>query len=201
MLYLFTGINQLPDDFIDTCSSFLPKWRFDQMMSFRYSADRKLSASAYLLLVYGLKNEGVFHALPEFCYSPEGKPFLTNYPSVYFNLSHCHDAVICCISDSEVGVDIETVGQYDDELSKAICNDEEYQWVTASSDMVQRAKRFTSLWTQKESIVKWRGTGIDCDPREIRTGTLPDIQNLDFQIVSVYYPVENFYISVCKRKQ
>lgn len=199
MLYLFTGINQLPDDFIDTCSSFLPEWRLDRMMSYRYSADRKLSASVYLILVYALKNEGLFHSLPEFGYNPGGKPFLTNYKGIYFNLSHCQDAVVCCISDSEVGIDIETVGEYDDELAAAICNNEEYQWVTASSDTVQRAKRFTSLWTQKECIVKCSGTGIDRDPKEILTGYSADNQKEGLQIFSVYYPAENIYISVCNK--
>ncbi|HBL77656.1 MAG TPA: hypothetical protein DD458_20690 [Prolixibacteraceae bacterium] len=201
MLYIFTGVNRLPDDFIDTCKCFLPKWRLDQMMSYRYPSDRKLSAVAYLLLVYALKNEGLFKDLPEFGYHSNGKPFLVNYPDSYFNISHCRDAVVCFLSDREVGVDIETVGEYDDELATAICNDEEYQWVTASSDLTQRARRFTMLWTQKESIVKWLGTGIDCDPREIKTGNLPYTQNLDFQLITDYHPVENFYISVCKRNQ
>jgi 4'-phosphopantetheinyl transferase len=198
MLYLFTGVNQLPGDFINTCSNFLPEWRLNKMMSFRYPADRKLSSSAYLVLVYALKNEGLFHALPEFGYNPDGKPFLTNYPGVYFNLSHCHDAVACFLSDSEVGVDIETVCEYDDELATAICNEEEYRLVTASSDLVLRAMIFTELWTRKESVVKWRGTGIDGDPKEILTGNSTDDQAGDFQLFSVYYPEENLYISICK---
>lgn len=201
MLYVFTGINRLPDDFIDTCKCFLPKWRLNKMMSYRHLFDRKLSAVAYLVLVYALKNEGYLKALPEFDYHTNGKPFLANYPDIYFNISHSRKAVACILSDSEVGVDIEIVGEYDDELATAICNDEEYQWVTASSDLTQRARKFTELWTQKESIVKWRGTGIDCDPREINTGNFSYNQNIDFQLITDYYPVENFYLSVCKRNQ
>lgn len=201
MLYLFKEIGQLPDDFINTCSSFLPQWRLEKMMSYHFRVDRKLSALGYLLLVYGLKNEGLFHSLPEFGYNDGGKPYLTNYKGVFFNISHCRESVICCISDREVGVDIETVGEYDDELAEAICNKEEFQWVTASMDKDERARRFTALWTQKESIVKWRGTGIECDPREIETGNLSYKQNIDFQLITTYHPVENLYITVCKKSQ
>jgi 4'-phosphopantetheinyl transferase len=199
MLYLFTGTRYLSDDFIDTCKWFLPEWRLNLMMSFRYPFDRKLSAVAYLVLVYALKSEGLFNALPEFGYNANGKPFLTNYQNVYFNISHCRDAVACYLSDMEVGIDVETVGEYDDELAKAICNDEEYRWIMSSNDLTQRAKKFTLLWTQKESILKWRGTGIDCDPVEIKTGIRPYIQNPDFHLISDYYNLENFCISICKQ--
>ncbi len=201
MLYLFTNTRYLSDDFIDTCKWFLPEWRLKQMMSYRYSNDKKLSALGYLVLVYALKNEGLFYALPEFRYNANGKPFLTNYQNVYFNISHCSDAVVCILSDMEVGVDVEAVGEYDDELAKAICNNEEYQWVTDSLDLTQRAKKFTLFWTQKESIIKWRGTGIDCDPREIKTGIRPYIHNLDYRLISNYYQVENICVSVCKQNQ
>ena len=199
MLYLFTGVSQLPDDFIDTCKWFLPKWRLDRMMSYRYSSDRKLSASAYLILVYALKNEGLFHALPEFGYGPNGKPFLINNPGLHFNFSHCSNAVVCFLSDTEVGVDVERVCEYDDELAQAICNDDEYRMIVSTSGLEERALRFTELWTRKESVVKWRGTGIDRDPKEILMGHSAENQKEGLQIFSVYYPAENIYISVCNK--
>ena len=38
-----------------------------------------------------------------------GKPYLSNYPFVHFNLSHCDKGVACMISDSAVGIDITSV--------------------------------------------------------------------------------------------
>ena len=39
--------------------------------------------------------------------------------------------------------------------------------VTGSPDPEIRAKKFTELWTRKESVVKWLGTGLNCDLKEI----------------------------------
>jgi len=198
MLYVFKGIDQLPDDFIGTCSCFLPKWRLDQMMVYRLPSDRKLCALAYLILVYALKKEGVFYALPEFGYRTEGKPFLSNYQDIYFNLSHCRNVVVCILSDREVGVDVETVFPYDDALAKAVCSDPEYLRVSWSSDPNIQAKNFTELWTRKESVVKWRGTGLNCDPREILQDNSPDIPGQGYQISSHYIKTGDFYISICR---
>jgi 4'-phosphopantetheinyl transferase len=199
MLYIFTGVNRLPDDFVDSSKDLLPKWRLDQMMSYRYPSDRKLCAMAYLILVYALKQEGLFNDMPEFEYHTDGKPFLSNYPNIHFNLSHCQDAVVCSLSKEEVGVDVENVREYDDELARVVCNDDEYGRIISLSDLNLRAKSFTELWTKKESVMKWRGTGLNCDPREIFIGDTSSIQKKDFQISSIYYQTENLYVSVCKK--
>ena len=198
MLYVFNGADQLPDDFIQTCSFFLPKWRLEKMLSFRFAADRKQCAIAYLMLVYALKKEFVFITLPEFSYNAFGKPFLSNYHGIYFNLSHCHEAVVCILSGSEVGVDFEKDSEYDDELALAICSENEYHWLSGFTDPGLKAKKFTELWTRKESLVKWRGTGLICDPREIPTAGSMEIPGESFHISSFYDRVGDFYISVCR---
>ncbi len=201
MLYVFSGSDQLSEDFIRTCSSFLPKRRLDQMMRYHFLHDRKLCALTYLLLVHALKTEGYFYSLPEFGYCTDGKPFLSNYPDIHFNLSHCQDVAVCLISEVEVGVDVEKVDQYDDKMARAICNDVEYLWVTRSSDPKTRAKSFTKLWTRKESVVKWRGTGLNCDPREIILDCSTESSSAGFQITSHYVEDGDFYISVCRERK
>jgi 4'-phosphopantetheinyl transferase len=201
MLYVFAGINQLPDDFIRICSYFLPDWRKGQMMGYRFPSDRKLCATAYLMVVYALINEGLYKGLPEFGYRACGKPFLSNYPGIYFNLSHCQDIVVCALSGSEVGVDVEKVSDYDDDLARAICNDDEYRQVTVSQDPEKRAKKFTELWTRKESIGKWHGTGLDCDPKEILNFCLPGDVDINPRTTSLYSCEGNYYISLTKNNQ
>lgn len=201
MLYLFTGADELPGDFISTCSCFLPKWRLDLMMSYRFASDRKLCALAYVVLVYALKNEGLFTTLPKFGYRADGKPFLTNYPGIHFNVSHSRDVVVCLLSDREVGVDVEKTGEYDDELARAVCNDREYRWVNGIPDPQIKAKNFTLLWTRKESLVKCFGTGLTTDLKELLNGQSPDHPRGDLQISSLYHPEGNFYISVCRNSQ
>ena len=197
MLYVFAGTDRLTDDFVETCACFLPPWRLKQVMSYKFLPDRKSSALVYLMLVYALKNEGFFKTLPEFGYPADGKPYLTNYPGLFFNLSHCRDAAACLLSDREVGVDVEKVGEYDDGLARAICNEPEYQWVTSFSDPGKRAKRVTALWTRKESLVKWLGMGLEKDPREIPSGILSGVHHDDCHISTRFYRSGNFYLSAC----
>lgn len=200
MLYLFSGIDLLPKEIIDTYSSFLPKWRLDKMQTYRFASDRKLCAIAYLMVVYALKKEGVFNTMPEFGYNVYGKPYLSNYADIYFNLSHCNEVVACILSDSEVGVDVEKVFKYDDDLARAICNGKEYQSIAGITDPDIKARKFTELWTMKESLVKWRGTGLDGDPREILPVGYPELPDESFQISSTYDEKGDFCISVCKTK-
>jgi 4'-phosphopantetheinyl transferase len=197
MLYVFSGVSKLTGEFLEICSSFLPSWRLDQLMRYRFPVDRKLNALGYLLLVYALKNEGYFHSLPEFGFHIDGKPFLVNYPGVYFNLSHCHQAVVCILCCREAGVDVEAVCAYDDDLAKAISNDAEYSWINESPNPEAMARRFTELWTRKESLLKWRGTGLTNDLRNILSEALPDVPGCGYHISTHYDHQGQFYISTC----
>jgi 4'-phosphopantetheinyl transferase len=166
-------------------------------MRYRFDIDRKLNALGYLLLIYALKKEGFFHSLPEFGFHEGGKPFLVNYPGVFFNLSHCHEAVACILSCSEAGVDVESVGEYDDDLAKAISNDAEYSWINEFPDPERKAQRFTALWTRKESLLKWRGTGLTDDLRNIFSNNLTDSSGGGYQIFTQCDLFGKYYISTC----
>ena len=169
MIYLFARTEDLPDSFIDCCAGFLPEWRTEQMMRYRFSSDRKLCAVAYLLLVYGLKKEGLFTALPQFSYGDSAdagtasgsKPALSNYPDIFFNLSHCKGAAVCAISNKPVGIDIERVEAYEESLAKQICNAPQYDWVNELP--AENAYRLTEIWAKKESVVKCTGVGLEED--------------------------------------
>ena len=65
------------------------------------------SAYAFLLLRYALKKKYGISAVPEFNYNEYGKPFLKDFPDIYFSMSHCAGRVVCAVSDSPVGVDIQ----------------------------------------------------------------------------------------------
>ncbi len=172
MIYLMTQINSLDGHFVDLCRSFFPEHRSEQMMTYRFPRDRKLCAASYLLLIYALRSEGLFTELPVFQYGTGNetwqsgkKPVLANYPGIHFSISHSNEVAVCAISHNPVGIDVEKVEPYDDQLARAICSPSEYEWVQA--DCAARAERFTELWTRKESMVKCSGTGIQEDPRQI----------------------------------
>ena len=116
------------------------------------------SQAGYLLLskmlshYYGLDINGVTIAENNF-----GKPYLVN-SEIKFSISHSSDAVVCSISDFDVGVDVEKIA----DIREKILN----RWFSQSEQrMVKSPTDFYTLWTLKESFAKLNGKGLS----EIKT--------------------------------
>lgn len=135
----------------------LSEQRREQALKFKHELGRKTCAAAYLLLCEGLRQEYGITEKPVFEYGEYGKPSIVGHPDIHFNLSHCRNAAICALSDSPVGVDIETIRPYKDSLARYTMSDEELE-------KIQQAPRpdveFTKLWTRKEAVLKLTGEGI-----------------------------------------
>lgn len=185
--YLFTGLQSLGQEFIDKCICFFPEWRREQMLSFKFLQGKIENAVAYLLLVKALKDLGMLAGMPQFEYNAHGKPFLKDYPGLFFSLSHCKRGVVCVVSDSNVGVDIECVERNADEkLIRYVCNAQECNAIFSSADP---ALSFMEYWTKKEAVVKYLGTGID-------TGTIKEILS-DNSVRCTTHIVDGCVVSTC----
>lgn len=103
------------------------------------------------------KTFGIGIAQQEFAYTEYGKPYLSDYPDVHFNISHSGEYVVCAVSDKPIGVDIQKISEYNSDVAKRVCNEKELEQIENSSD---KASEFTKLWTQKEAVFKMHGTGI-----------------------------------------
>ena len=77
---------------------------------------------------------------------------------LFFNLSHCTEAVAAVVAEEPVGVDIEMRGRYTPSLAEYVCSPAELREIEAVPE--ERDLRFTTLWTQKESALKLLGTGL-----------------------------------------
>lgn len=86
-----------------------------------------------------------------------GKPYLENYPEVFFNLSHCDGLAVCGVSDREIGVDCELIRHYRGNAARKIFSDREIDLVFNSDDPDEK---FFRIWTLKEALGKAFGTGI-----------------------------------------
>lgn len=191
MLYLFLNPDNLDDGFPDLCSKFMPEWRTDIMLSYRSCNDRKLSALGYLLLIRGLKDRGVFNGMPQFRCGEYGKPYLVGYDGIEFNISHCRHGVAVAVEGAPVGVDIEDVSEFDDQLARRVCNDGEYRMICGS---VSPAREFCRIWTMKEAVLKYYGMGID-------DTVIKDILiNDDFSLDSYNLNDGEMFMSVCRQK-
>lgn len=145
----------------------LPQWRQEVVRRYKFEGGRRESALAFRLLqrLVGEVFTDVDVNSIEFEIGEHGKPSLRNHPEVCFNISHCSHAVACIVDTVPVGIDIECRGRYKHSLAAYCMSEKEMEWITEMGDDAANAEtdlRFTTLWTQKEALLKLIGTGI-CD--------------------------------------
>lgn len=92
----------------------------------------------------------------------DGKPVLSDYPSIQFNLTHSHGrALIAVARDREVGVDLEQVRREVDvvRLAKRFLSERDLTLIE-HGDPAQRHERFLKAWVAREAVFKTDGKGI-----------------------------------------
>ena len=141
--------------------------RREQCLKFKHEQGRKTCAAAYLLLCEGLRQEYGMTEKPVFEYGEHGKPSIVGHPEIFFNMSHCKEAAICVLSDKPVGVDIESIRQYNESLARYTMNDEEMALIEKTE---RREVEFIRLWTLKETVLKRSGEGIRNDMKHVLDG-------------------------------
>lgn len=81
----------------------------------------------------------------------------------HFNLSHAGRFVTLALADEPVGVDVEPM-DYSCGAAERVFTEREIAYVGDGSTARSRT-RFARIWTEKEAILKARGTGFALDPR------------------------------------
>lgn len=115
------------------------------------------------LLEYGLKEEyGRVYDIEQI---EGGKPYLPKAPHIHFNISHTKGIVVCIIGKKEIGIDIEYIREAKDSLICRICSSAEKEYICEKPE--DRNRRFTSIWTLKESYIKAIGKGLSFSLKEI----------------------------------
>ena len=123
--------------------------------------------NAYELLACAAKLVWGMDALPEIARAENGKPCLKDRPDLHFNLSHSGQWAMCALSDSSVGVDIETVRPRRENLPAYVFKGTEYgRYLALGGDW----SAFYTLWTERESVIKYTGEGL----KAYRRAVLPE---------------------------
>ncbi len=168
---------------------------------FYFKKDKLLSCGAELLLRYLLKKLNITD--PIFKRQKYGKPYISNYKNIYFNISHSENIVFCAVSDNKVGVDVEYIDETIDLLiAKKFFFNEEYETIKKSTNPIDM---FFNLWVLKESFMKYKGLGfelplnsfsISLDEKYISV-TMNDqkISDIKFTLKTV----NNFKLAVCSK--
>lgn len=159
--------------------------RREKALKFRFEQGQRECVLAYLLLKRALKETYGIDGNPRLTEQKDGKPVLTDYPHIHFNLSHCKEAVACVVGDEAVGVDVERIGRYTESLAHYVLSEEEVNRVEASENP---GREFIKLWTMKEALLKLTGEGIRDD---LKKALLREDVKFDVQ------EHENFICTVC----
>lgn len=189
MIYRVDTSLELYDEHkIAECLSWFPQERVDNILKINHIQGRREKVAAYELLVEMMREEGCLKQLPVFHYDEDGKPRLSNYPDLHFNISHCKKAVAVALHDAEVGIDVECRRAVSQALMERVCNAEELSLIRSSADA---ELEFIRLWTRKEALLKCMGVGIREDLRNVIS------YYIDYKIITEYISEIDGYLSVC----
>lgn len=132
----------------------------DRISRFRFVEDAQntllgdVLARVELCAITGLDNNQLIFSVNEY-----GKPFLTNVANVHYNISHSGRYIVCALSSSPVGVDVELIKPIDLRIAKRFFTQEESEYIVEPEDG-NEFERFFQVWTMKESYIKKGGMGL-----------------------------------------
>ena len=158
MNYVYSETLEFSDDDYREALSYVTAQRREKAERYFSMKDKKLSVSAYLVLIYGLKKEYGIEKKQEFYTNCYGKPFpvLENYS---FNISHTEGGVMCSLGMDDLGCDIESCVEKPF-LPENIFHKNEINLVRNATNP---SFAFTRLWTLKEAWAKCDGLGLLSD--------------------------------------
>ena len=152
----------------------MPPGRREKIDRYKPKQSKLLSLAAGIALKKAFEAAGL--ATCEVYENDYGKPYIKGAMDVFFNLSHSGDKAIAVISDAEVGIDIQKISHFKENLIERVFTGSEIEQVGQIEG--DRDICFTALWTAKESIMKYYGKGLSMDPLKINI-QIKSIDNLD----------------------
>lgn len=117
--------------------------------------DRENSLLATHLINKLLIESGINNAVLET--DSNGRPFLKEN-DLFISISHSEKAVVCVVSETAVGIDIEKLKPVKPSLIDYVCTSEEKAYIMEDEELSQR--RFFEIWTAKEAYFKKCGGGL-----------------------------------------
>ncbi len=158
---IFDDMEQCTADEVSRMLPLVSEQRRAQALKFRFTFGQYACLKATVMLQGIIARVRPDIPLPlTFNYNEHEKPFLSGYPDLFFNISHCKNGIAVVVADKPVGIDIESFHDAEHGLLEKTMNPEECRQIASSGNP---AAEFTRLWTRKEAVLKLRGTGITDD--------------------------------------
>ena len=182
IIYYFNDFDAVGEEQITQMLEWMPQQQQDAIAATKLLSRKREIAISYLMLAYATENnneeilssETIVKAFPisqfsilnfqfsilNFRIAEHGKPYLIGHDGIFFNISHCKQAIVTAVSDREIGIDAEGHRRFTDYLMQRAFNEEEQDSVRNADT---KEMEFARIWTRKEAYFKWTGTGILID--------------------------------------
>lgn len=187
MIYFFDDYENFS---AEKFSDFLDANRREKYEKIKQKRDKENCVVSYLLLKKALKDFGIEKFIIEI--GENGKPFLKDNDTVFFNISHTASGVAVIADKKPVGIDIQDILDVKEKVIER-CFSEDEKEIIFSSDRPE--KEFTRLWTLKESAVKCNGETV----ASLKNYCFSDEENTFLKYGKTFTTFErkNLFISVC----
>ncbi len=191
------NIQNMTDDEYNCAYSLMRKEKQHRVDRFRFQDDKKRTVAGEMLARKAISEK--CNVKPEeivFATEKQGKPFAEGI-SIHFNISHSEDFVVCAVSDTPVGIDIEKIRPVNLKTAKKFCNEDEllyiFGYMPAEEDLTETTDidlltRFFEIWTKKEAYGKCIGEGLCFETPE---------NNHKFD---VFYDIDGYIVTLCSRQ-
>ena len=189
---VFDNLTEYSEQDLERDLPVLPQWRREQALRYKFFNGQRDCTLSYLLLCQALRETYGIDEKPTFIIGEHGKPSLLEFPHIHFNLSHCTKSIACVVSDSPVGIDVEST---DRRVSQALIrhtmNEEEQRNI--NTDITN----FFRFWTQKEALVKMKGTGLQDHLHEL----LSPMNTKGVEFITEEHLHKDYILSIAIQKQ
>ena len=186
----------------------LDKGRQERVLSLKNEQEKARSIFAGLLLRQAFLEAG--YGIKEWQQIQietglHGKPYIKGYNAFQYSLSHSGQWVVCAVDTEPIGADIQEMKSWKLQLAKRFYHADEYDRLLAieENDSDRRSREFYSIWTAKESVVKWSGRGIGAGiSRYVTAQDYSHVYDVDKrQIIDIrlYNELEGHMTCVCSK--
>lgn len=159
-VYVINALNELSDDEFKRALSKMDPEQKDRIIRFHFMEDRKRALVGVLLSKYAIGK--VFGLLPDeirFEKNKYGKPHVAGKKGVHYNISHSGDYVVCAVSSSPVGIDVQEISGQNLDVADRFFSQEERDALAMCEGDAKR-KLFYEIWSLKEAYIKCIGMGL-----------------------------------------
>ncbi|MBO5304253.1 MAG: 4'-phosphopantetheinyl transferase superfamily protein [Clostridia bacterium] len=156
---------------------------------------QKRSLYGYYLAYTLLKNERIEDDIQ---WNKDGKPYLKK--GIYICISHTDNLIAVCLSNVNIGIDVETKSKVDIILSKKLldsCSQKKYDTLNTDSEKIDF---LTKIWCLKESLIKLDVGYSMSDLKEIIVAKIEDDYVLQNKYYGKVYDYNQEYLAVLSNK-